>query len=66
MKENNKNPFYKQKIDNIKYRMKLYDMIIAENNKGGHILLCNYFNEKRKRKIAGFCEGVDNCKNIEI
>ena len=47
MKENNKNPFYKQKkIDNIKYQIeKLYDMIgYIENNRDcRHILLCNYF-----------------------
>ena len=68
MKENNKNPFYKQKkIDNIKYQIeKLYDMIgFIENNRDcRHILLCNYFCEKRKEKL-GFCEDrCDNCKNM--
>jgi len=68
MKENNKNPFYKQKkIDNIKYQIeKLYDMIgYIENNRDcRHILLCNYFCEKRKEKL-GFCEDrCDSCRNM--
>ena len=68
MRENNKNPFYKQKkIDNIKYQIeKLYDMIgFIENNRDcRHILLCNYFCEKRKEKL-GFCEDrCDSCRNM--
>lgn len=68
MKNNSKNAFYKQKkIDNIKYQIeKLYDMIgFIENNRDcRHILLCNYFCEKRKEKL-GFCENrCDSCRNM--
>ena len=68
IKENCKNAFYKQKkIDNIKYQIeKIYDMIgFVENNRDcRHILLCNYFCEKRKEKL-GFCENkCDSCLNM--
>ena len=66
--KNTTNMFYKKKtIDNIKYQIeKLYDMIgFIENNRDcRHILLCNYFCEKRKEKL-GFCENLcDNCNNM--
>ena len=68
-----KNLFYKQKkLDNIKYQIeKLYDMIgFIENNRDcRHILLCNYFGEKRKEKL-GFCENrcysCSNMRSLEI
>ena len=68
MRENNKNPFYKQKkIDNIKYQIeKLYDMIgFIENNRDcRHILYVIIFVKKEKRNL-GFCEDrCDNCRNM--